>query len=70
MTRGAAMPDDQRGSEWVFEGEMKRVSGFKYLPFHSSVEHVNAETNIQTWFSPDSIPHVVLTRNACLRQSA
>ena len=60
MTQGSACHVDQRGSEWVFEGEMKRVSGFKYLLFHSSMEHVNAETNIQTSFSPDSISLIVL----------
>lgn len=33
------------------------------------MEHVNAETNIQTLFSQDSISHIVLTRNAYLWQS-
>ena len=60
----------QIGSEWVFEGEVERVSGFKYLLFHSSMEHENAKTNVQALFSQDSVSQAVLTRDACLRQSA
>lgn len=70
MTRALQRHAGQRGSEWVFEGEMERVWGFKYLRFHSSVEHVNVETDIQTLFSSDSISHMVLTRKARACQSA
>lgn len=66
MTRGLPCRVDRVGSEWVFEGEMKRVSGFKYLLFHSPMEHVNAETNIQTSFSPDSISLIGLACEAYL----